>query len=106
MKRVLLACIILASLTVAGLADDKFPPGWRGQPGTVVAEWDRWAGYDPAKYADKPAKPVKAAKGKKAGKKTAKKAAKKAGKKASSPEGKMTQAEMEAIAAMVAKLLK
>ena len=45
MKRILIACIVgcaLGLITAEAEADDIFAPDWRGQPGTVMAEWDFW----------------------------------------------------------------
>lgn len=40
MKRLLLMALVLAILTPAAMADDWFPPPWRGEPGTTWQGWE------------------------------------------------------------------
>ncbi len=44
MTAALLVCALLAGS--AAVADDVFPPIWRGEDNTVMAEWDTWAGFN------------------------------------------------------------
>jgi len=43
--RWLLMVLILATVAPPVLADDLYPPSWRGQPGTLTAGWDNWWGF-------------------------------------------------------------
>ena len=47
MKRLIAICLVCVLSTASiVLADDVLPPSWRGEPGTVTAQWDSWAcGY-------------------------------------------------------------
>lgn len=46
MKRVFVLVTGLAILAGPALADDVFPPVWRGETNTVFAEWDTWEGFN------------------------------------------------------------
>jgi len=40
--RGVLSIIVIATAALPALADDVFPPDWRGNAGTITAAWDLW----------------------------------------------------------------
>jgi len=55
MKKLITICLVLVcvlSTVSTVLADDLYPPTWRGLPGTVTAEWDSWTGFGYMMYPD------------------------------------------------------
>jgi hypothetical protein len=53
MKKLTTICLVCVLSTASiVLADNIIPPSWRGQPGTVTAEWDNWEGYSYMMYPD------------------------------------------------------
>jgi hypothetical protein len=55
MKKLMTICLVFVcvlSTVNTVLADDIYPPTWRGQPDTVTARWDSWTGYSYMMYPD------------------------------------------------------
>jgi hypothetical protein len=53
MKKLITICLLCVLSTASiVLADNIFPPSWRGLPGTLTAEWDSWEGSSFKMYPD------------------------------------------------------